>query len=93
MSGLDPHRLVLEVTETYAGLITDAVLEELESLRAMGVLIALDDVGTGFNGLVRMVELPVDIVKISRGFISGILDDHRYAAITRSILDLAPVSA
>ena len=90
MTGLDPRRLVLELTETHAGGIAGSTPDDLEWLRGLGVRIAIDDVGTGFNGLQKMVDLPVDIIKISREFIAGMLDDDRCATFTRAIVDLGP---
>ncbi|MEH3141780.1 MAG: EAL domain-containing protein [Mycobacterium kyogaense] len=89
-SGLDPRRLVLELTETHAGRIAGSLPGDLESLRELGVQIAIDDVGTGFNGLQKLVDLPVDIIKISRQFIEGVLDEDRCATFTRAIVDLGP---
>ncbi|MBX7448813.1 EAL domain-containing protein [Mycolicibacterium sp. 3033] len=87
-SGLDPRRLVLELTETHAGRPARSLADDLESLRELGVQIAIDDVGTGFNGLQKMVDYPFDIIKISRQFIAGMLDDKRYAMFTRAIVEL-----
>lgn len=90
VSGLDPRRLVLELTETYAGRTDRSLARDLQSLRDLGVQIAIDDVGTGFNGLQKMVDLPFDIIKISRQFIVGMLDDERYKRFTRAIVELGP---
>lgn len=85
---LDPRRLVLELTETYAGLIADSTKRGLERLRRDGVRIAIDDVGTGFSGLVKIVDLPIDILKIDRQFIAGLPGDVRCIAITKAVLSL-----
>lgn len=90
VSGLDPHRLVLELTETHAGTIAASVRDDLDILRDLGIRIAIDDVGTGFSGLVKIVDLPVDILKISRQFIAGLPSDVRCAAITKAIVGLGP---
>ncbi len=90
MTGLDPGRLVLELTETHAGGVAGSTPGDLEWLRQLGVRIAIDDVGTGFNGLQKFVDFPIDIIKISRQFIAGILDDDRCATFTRAIVDLGP---
>jgi len=90
VSGLDPHRLVLELTETHAGHAARSLCGDLEALRELGVQIAIDDVGTGFNGLQKLVDYPFDIIKISRQFIAGMLDDKRCAMFTRAIVELGP---
>ncbi len=88
ISGLDPHRLVLELTETHAGIIAAAISDDLDMLRDLGIRIAIDDVGTGFSGLVKIADLPVDILKIGRQFIAGLPADLRCAAISQAIVGL-----
>lgn len=87
-TGLPPDRLVLEMTETYAGLVAYSAKSDLERLRQNGVRIAIDDVGTGFSGLAKIVDLPLDILKIDKQFIAGLPRDSRCAAITKAILSL-----
>ena len=79
--GLEPGSLVLEITE--AALVTDTAraAEVLASLQRDGVRIALDDFGTGFASLRYLQQLPIDIIKIDRSFVtmtdvapSGMLD-------------------
>ena len=85
---LAPQRLVLELTESHAGQIAESAKADLDELRRIGVLIAIDDVGTGFSGLARIVSLPLDILKIDKQFTAGLLDDVRCQAITRAVLGL-----
>lgn len=87
-SGLDPSRLVLEMTETHAGRVENSAKADLERLRQLGVRIAIDDVGTGFSGLVKILDLPIDILKIDRQFISGLPHDPRCEAIIKAVLSL-----
>ena len=68
VSGLEPKRLELEITETAALAAGDTVCLTLEALRAMGVRIALDDFGTGYSSLSHLMRLPLDKVKIDRSF-------------------------
>jgi len=85
-AGLDPSRFELEVTES--GLIEqgDAALETLTTLRGHGFRIALDDFGTGYSSLSYLQGIPIDTVKIDRGFIRDIADDDDAAALTGSVL-------
>lgn len=69
VTGVDPRSIVVELTET-VGLSDDAVVHNLEQLRALGVRIALDDFGTGFTSIGQLQRLPVDILKIDRSFVS-----------------------
>jgi diguanylate cyclase (GGDEF)-like protein len=68
-SGLDPHSLKLEITESFA--IEDAELtrEMLEELRRLGTRIYLDDFGTGYSSLGYLHRLPLDAIKIDRSFV------------------------
>ena len=68
-TGLDPRRLVLELTETAMFQDTEATIVKLGALRARGVRIALDDFGTGYSSLGYLRRFPVDILKIARDFV------------------------
>ena len=83
---LEPSRFELEVTES--GLIEegDAALETLTTLRGHGFRIALDDFGTGYSSLSYLQGIPIDTVKIDRGFIRDIAEDDDAAALTGSVL-------
>ncbi|MFV1986266.1 MAG: putative bifunctional diguanylate cyclase/phosphodiesterase [Gemmatimonadota bacterium] len=84
--GLDRSLFELEVTES--ALITegDAAIETLTSLRGHGFRIALDDFGTGYSSLSYLQGLPIDTVKVDRGFIRDIAEDEDAAALTASVL-------
>jgi len=86
--GLDPSRLQLEVTESMT-IETAATAEVLGSLREMGIRIAIDDLGTGFSGLRRLRDLPMDVIKIDRSFIRRIHDDPVGEAIVRGVVGIA----
>ncbi len=87
-TGLSAHLLVLELTETHTTRITDALLGELETVRARGVRIAIDDLGTGYSGLARLTELPVDLLKIDLQFVAGLGRDRRCDAVVRAVLGI-----
>jgi diguanylate cyclase (GGDEF)-like protein len=88
ISGLDPTRLELEVTETLWIQNADSVLEQLARLRAMGITIALDDFGTGYSSLTYLWKFPFDVVKIDRSFVSGMKLDPQANAIVNTIVAL-----
>ena len=69
-AGIDPSSLCLEITEGTAMADVGRSIDMLQQLRSLGVLIAVDDFGTGYSSLAYLRELPVDIVKIDRSFIS-----------------------
>lgn len=90
-SGLDPRRLVLEVTEGVLIREVDRVLAALQRLRALGVCIALDDFGTGYSSLATLRAFPFDKIKIDQGFVAGMVKAAHGAdaAIVRAVLGLA----
>ncbi len=88
-SGLPANRLVLEITESLLMSDTEAVVNTLTRLSALGVGIAMDDFGTGYSSLAYLWRFPFDKVKIDRSFTQGLGDDKKVALIVRSIVSLA----
>jgi diguanylate cyclase (GGDEF)-like protein len=88
LSGLDPARLELEITEMVLLRDTEATLAALHELRALGVAIALDDFGTGYASLGYLQRFPFDRVKIDRSFVRRLGESRESDAIVRSIIDL-----
>jgi diguanylate cyclase (GGDEF)-like protein/PAS domain S-box-containing protein len=88
-SGLEPTRLVLEVTESMMIEDLDLALSRLGALRELGVHVAVDDFGTGYSSLNYIRRLPVDILKIDKSFIDAIADDAEQEKLTGAILHLA----
>jgi EAL domain-containing protein (putative c-di-GMP-specific phosphodiesterase class I) len=88
-TGLDPARLVIEVTESTFEADHHDVVTALRRLRANGVKIAIDDFGTGYSSLSRLQFLPVDILKIDRSFIATVTDSTTDSPILCGILALA----
>lgn len=85
---LAPFNLTLELTESYFVKEDAIVRETLESFRAMGVQVAMDDFGVGYSSLFMLKYIPADIVKIDRGFVKGITTDLFNATFIRSITEL-----
>ena len=71
-TGLDPQRLVLEITERLFIADTQKTLAALHRLKALGVGIAMDDFGTGYSSLSSMRNFPFDKIKIDRAFIADL---------------------
>jgi EAL domain-containing protein (putative c-di-GMP-specific phosphodiesterase class I) len=88
-TGLAPHRLMLEVTETALLADTTAALQELQALRRLGVQLALDDFGTGFSSLTYLKHFPLHELKIDRSFVSELSIDAASDAIVASVIHLA----
>jgi len=83
-SMLEPWRLELELTETVAVSQAETAIARLEELRALGVRIAIDDVGTGFSMCSRLREMPIDRLKIDRSFVTDISRDDDARTIVGS---------
>jgi EAL domain-containing protein (putative c-di-GMP-specific phosphodiesterase class I) len=88
-AGLEPRRLVLEITETVLMQDRDAAASTLWQLKALGVRIAIDDFGTGYSSLAYLRRFPIDMLKVAREFVDGLGRDANDDAITRAIVDLA----
>lgn len=85
---LDPQYITLELTETYLIKADAAVCERIEQIRKSGVLLAMDDFGVGYSSLYSLKSMPVDIVKIDKGFVKDIATDCFNATFIRSITEL-----
>jgi diguanylate cyclase (GGDEF)-like protein len=87
-SGLDPRRVVVEVTERLGGR-TPAVLKALQRLRDLGIRVALDDVGTGNSGLELLRAIGADFVKIDRSIVKNASTDGSARAVLVAIAAFA----
>jgi EAL domain-containing protein (putative c-di-GMP-specific phosphodiesterase class I) len=85
-SGLDPHCLQLEITESAAMHDVDFTRKVLGNLKEMGVQVAIDDFGSGHSSLNYLKQLPIDDVKIDQSFVRDLATDSNDAAIVGSIV-------
>ena len=88
-TGLHPNRLELEITESMAVSDPARVVEFISPLRAMGTKLAIDDFGTGHSNLATLTQLPFDVFKIDRQFVSALETDRQAPAIVEMILAMA----
>lgn len=88
VSGLDPARLVLEITESVLMRDTEVTLTKLRAFKSLGVRLAIDDFGTGYSSLAYLQRFPIDILKIDKAFVDGVADGESDAVIARTILAL-----
>ncbi len=88
-SGLPPHLVTLEITESV--LIDDlsSVTATLDRLRSLGVRIALDDFGTGYSSLAYLRKLDVDFIKIDQSFVRDLETSDETRLILRALVDIA----
>jgi len=88
-SGMSGERLKLELTESALIAEPARMARMLTALKSFGLTIAMDDFGTGFSNLASLQKLPIDVLKIDRSFITGMLGDRDKIAIVRAILSLS----
>ncbi|ROM92138.1 GGDEF domain-containing phosphodiesterase [Pseudomonas brassicacearum] len=88
-TGLAPHYLELELTESQLLDNVEHIIVTFQQLRDLGVKLAIDDFGTGYSSLSYLKRIPVDYVKIDQAFIRGLGEGGEDAAITRAIIAMA----
>lgn len=87
-SGARPNRLKLELTESVLITNPEDIIAKMKALKAKGIGFSMDDFGTGYSSLSYLKRLPLDQLKIDRGFVKDILTDPIDAAIARMIIGL-----
>ncbi|MCA0418489.1 MAG: EAL domain-containing protein, partial [Proteobacteria bacterium] len=88
MSGIEPQRLTIEITESSLIDDPDHVVSRLVALRALGVRIALDDFGTGYSSLSYLAHLPIDTIKIDQAFTQEIGTSRKADSLMNAIAQL-----
>jgi diguanylate cyclase (GGDEF)-like protein/PAS domain S-box-containing protein len=89
VTGLDPARLILELTESVLLDREGAPMTSLARLHDLGVRLAIDDFGTGYSSLSYLHDLPIDILKIDIAFVAALDAGREAPAVVRSIIRLA----
>jgi len=87
-SGLEPDKVILELTETALMHDIEATLVRLKLLKAFGVRLAIDDFGTGYSSLGYLQRLPIDVLKIDRSFVSGLTETRESMSIVHTLVQL-----
>ncbi|MBB3085871.1 putative bifunctional diguanylate cyclase/phosphodiesterase [Geodermatophilus sabuli] len=87
-SGVPPHRLMLELTESVLMGAGERMDGDLATLRDLGCVLSLDDFGKGHSSLARLARLPVQVLKMDRAFVAHIEADPRTAALVDSVVQL-----
>ncbi len=87
--GVSGHRLILELTESTIVHDPERATRTLQALKGLDASIAMDDFGTGYSSMAYLQRLPIDILKIDRSFVTGMLADRDKVAIVRAVLGLA----
>ncbi|MFK5986394.1 MAG: EAL domain-containing protein [Pseudomonadota bacterium] len=88
-SGLEAKYLELEITETSLMKKLDQAKHTIDKLKEIGVVISIDDFGTGFSSLAYLRDLPIDFVKIDRSFLTNLLNEKKDQCIVAAIISMA----
>jgi diguanylate cyclase (GGDEF)-like protein/PAS domain S-box-containing protein len=88
-TGLAPHLLELELTESMVMNDVDSAITILRTLKNLGVQIAIDDFGTGYSSLSYLRRFPIDVLKIDQSFVNDLAVDPDAAAIVTAVITLA----
>ena len=88
-TGINPHNLTLEVTESLAINDMERMKAILENIKSLGVRIALDDFGTGYSSLNHIREIPFDVIKVDQSFIKDLDRDAYAKSFIKMVGDLA----
>jgi len=88
-TGLAPHALTLEITESVVMQDVEHTVEVLHRLRRLGVSVAIDDFGTGYSSLATLRQLPVEILKIDKAFVDGVASTDEDAVLVGTVVELA----
>ena len=89
LTGLQPARLTLELTESVLMQDAEAATATLDELKRLGVRLAIDDFGTGYSSLSYLRRFPIDELKIDRSFVASMGDGPEQTAVVLSIIKLA----
>jgi EAL domain-containing protein (putative c-di-GMP-specific phosphodiesterase class I) len=88
--GIEPSKIMLEVTETmFLGNDSKAIRTTLQLLSDAGMTIALDDFGTGYSSLGHLRDIPIDKIKIDKSFVAELGRDAESPAIIKALIGLA----
>ena len=87
-TGVDPHNLELELTETVLMHDAESAVETLHALKRIGVQLAVDDFGTGYSSFTYLRRFPLDALKVDRSFINEISSDSDNATILSAMINI-----
>ncbi|QFZ23159.1 sensor domain-containing protein [Saccharothrix syringae] len=82
-------RVVLELVETSLVDLPSRVRQSMDELVGRGIRFAVDDFGTGYSSLARLKDLPAQIIKVDRRFVSGVGNDFSDSAVANAVVDMA----
>jgi len=87
-TGLDPHCLVLELTESMLISNVTVIIDRMWELKELGVAFAIDDFGTGYSSLSYLKDFPIDILKVDKSFVDDVANPAQSGALAETIVML-----
>jgi diguanylate cyclase (GGDEF)-like protein/PAS domain S-box-containing protein len=87
-AGLDPHSLVLEITESMLVQNVEAIIARMMELKELGVSFAIDDFGTGYSSLSYLKNFPIDILKLDKSFVDDLGRSEESGTLAETIVKL-----
>ena len=88
-SGIDPDRLMLEITESAVVVGMERVVPRLDALRCLGIHVSVDDFGTGYSSLNYLSRLPLDELKVDKSFVDRLPWDQQMQSVVRGMLSMS----
>jgi diguanylate cyclase (GGDEF)-like protein len=88
ISGLEPHLLSLELTETAVMQDVERSITRLEQLKATGVRLSVDDFGTGYSSIAYLQRFPIDVIKIDQSFVGRMTESWASAALVHVLVEM-----
>ena len=88
-TGVDPTTIKLEITESGTMGDSERAVRVLSQLKSLGVQLSLDDFGTGYSSLSYLHKFPLDVLKIDRSFVAGLIDNRESQQVVKTIMSLA----
>ncbi|MFM2484932.1 putative bifunctional diguanylate cyclase/phosphodiesterase [Celerinatantimonas yamalensis] len=86
---VDPHRFKVELTESTVMENTNIAIDLMKQFQELGIRVALDDFGTGYSSLAYLRQLPLDILKLDRSIICGVVENTDQSVIVDTVMQLA----
>jgi diguanylate cyclase (GGDEF)-like protein/PAS domain S-box-containing protein len=90
-SGIDPARVVLEMTESSFIESSEEIIDTLHALKTLGVRLAIDDFGTGYASIANLQSMPIDVVKVDKRFLASCDDGGHGRELLKAILNIGRV--
>lgn len=88
-SGIDPNRVILEITEGSLVSSEEVVVNRLHTMLKTGIRLAIDDFGSGYSSLSQLLDLPIQIIKLDKKFVNPIVEHEPSRAVVKTIVQLA----